>query len=204
MTKTRNIYLLRHGKTVGKAALNGSADIEVEQSEQQQIALELMSFGVSFTQVFSSPLKRCSELAELVADRNNIPLHIVPELQEMDFGDFDGVPFDELEQQWSTLESIWLDPANHTLPNAESLCGFRDRVVSGWTEVLSTESDNILVVTHGGVIRVLLAHLLDVDWQNPSRYSCLTIDNASVSQVQVMEADGKQYAAVKSVGLQLK
>lgn len=202
MLKTKNIFLLRHGKTLGAAALNGKTDVQVDGLVQQRISSALAKNEYKFDLILSSPLMRCSDLGEIHSKSEDIPLEIIPELQEMNFGDVDGVPFDLLKNQWPTLESFWQDPANHQLSGAESLHSFQKRVISGWSHVLDIDHDNLLVVTHGGVIRVLLAHLLDVDWRNPSWYSNLAIANASITHIQVTQAD-QMFISVKSIGLEI-
>lgn len=109
-----NIYLLRHGKTQGKPALNGRTDVLVAAHHQDQICDKLMVSGYSFQHLISSPLKRCSDLARrLVANHAVRQCDFELGFQEMDFGCFDGVPFDELQAQWPILENI-LGRSRHT------------------------------------------------------------------------------------------
>ncbi|WP_086774955.1 alpha-ribazole phosphatase family protein [Vibrio coralliirubri] len=197
---TKNIYLLRHGKVEGKAALNGLSDVLVNPEHQEQICEALATQDITFDSVVTSPLKRCADLANLYAERTSVPLSVVPGFQEMNFGEVDGVPFDELEDKWEMLETFWQDPANHQLTGAESLQGFHDRVTQAWSQLLNDSSDNILLVTHGGVIRILLAHCLDIDWKNPSLYSKLSIENASITHIQITQF-AQSFISVKSIGL---
>ncbi|WP_061018207.1 alpha-ribazole phosphatase family protein [Vibrio splendidus] len=197
---TKNIYLLRHGKVEGKAALNGLSDVLVNPELQEQICEALAKQDITFDCVVTSPLRRCSDLANLYAERMSVPLSVAPGFQEMNFGEVDGVPFDELEDKWAMLETFWKDPANHQLTGAESLQGFHDRVTQAWSQLLNDPSDNILLVTHGGVIRILLAHGLDIDWKNPSLYSKLSIENASITHIQITQF-AQSFISVKSIGL---
>ncbi|MEZ8782182.1 histidine phosphatase family protein [Vibrio splendidus] len=197
---TKNIYLLRHGKVEGKAALNGLSDVLVNPELQEQICEALATQDITFDSVVTSPLKRCGDLATLYAQRMSVPLSIAPGFQEMNFGEVDGVPFDELEDKWEMLETFWQYPANHQLTGAEGLQGFHDRVTQAWSQLLNDPSDNILLVTHGGVIRILLAHCLDIDWKNPSLYSKLSIENASITHIQITQF-AQSFISVKSIGL---
>ncbi|WP_333913380.1 alpha-ribazole phosphatase family protein [Vibrio coralliirubri] len=197
---TKNIYLLRHGKVEGKAALNGLSDVLVNPELQEQICEALATQDITIDSVVTSPLKRCGDLANLYAERLSVPLSVAPGFQEMNFGEVDGVPFDELEDKWEMLETFWQDPANHQLTGAESLQGFHDRVTQAWSQLLNDPSDNILLVTHGGVIRILLAHCLDIDWKNPSLYSKLSIENASITHIQITQF-AQSFISVKSIGL---
>ncbi|MEZ8341895.1 histidine phosphatase family protein [Vibrio cyclitrophicus] len=196
----KNIYLLRHGKVEGKAALNGFSDVLVQTEIQQRICESLIEQNLFLDCVVTSPLRRCSDIANLYAKRMALPLSIEPEFQEMNFGEVDGVAFDELDDKWAKLETFWQDPANHQLSGAESLQNFHDRVTQGWSQLLTNESDNLLLVTHGGVIRMILAHCLDIDWKNPSLYSKLSIENASITHIQITQF-AQSFVSVKSIGL---
>ena len=130
----------------------------------------------------------------------SVPLSVAPDFQEMNFGEVDGVAFDELEDKWAMLDTFWQDPANHQLTGAESLQSFHNRVTQAWSQLLNDPSDNLLLVTHGGVIRMLLAHCLDIDWKNPSLYSKLSIENASITHIQVTQF-AQSFISVKAIGL---
>ncbi|MEZ9702276.1 histidine phosphatase family protein [Vibrio sp. 10N.261.46.E12] len=197
---TKNIYLLRHGKVEGKAALNGVSDVLVHPELQQQICDALVQHDVVFDSVITSPLRRCSDLANLYSERMSVPLSVAEGFQEMNFGEVDGIPFDALEDKWAMLDTFWQDPANHQLTGAESLQSFHDRVTQAWSQLLDDPSDNLLLVTHGGVIRILLAHCLDIDWKNPSLYSKLSIENASITHIEITQF-AQSFISVKSIGL---
>ena len=164
--KTVNVYLIRHGKTLGKPALNGRTDIAVADDVQDQICQAFVDKQLPIGGVVTSPLQRCLGLAQRISTRCKVSLQIEPRFQEMDFGDYDGCSFDDLYDKWSILESFWQDPANHKLPNAEKLVDFHDRVVQAWEQRLPQITSDTLIICHGGTIRLVLAHLLEVDWRN--------------------------------------
>ncbi len=197
--KTLNIYLLRHGKVDGVPGLHGQSDLKVKVSEQLRIATAWKDQRREVGGIMTSPLSRCIDLAQRIAEQQMLPVIEAPALKEMNFGDFDGVPFDMLGDQWKKLESFWQSPSQHTLPNAESLHTFSLRVSSAWSQIINDINDNLLIVTHGGVIRMILAHLLGVDWRNPRWYSTLAIGNASVTHITIT-IDDQIYASVRSIG----
>ncbi|MBY6236979.1 alpha-ribazole phosphatase [Vibrio harveyi] len=200
--KTLNIYLLRHGKVNAAPGLHGQADLKVDDVEQRKIAQAWQQTGREVEGIISSPLSRCHDLAEILAEQQLLPLSVEPQLQELDFGDFDGIPFDMLSEHWNKLDAFWKAPAQHTLPNAESLDDFSHRVTCAWSQIINDINDNLLIVTHGGVIRMILAHVLGVDWRNPRWYSTLTIGNASVTHITIT-IDDQIYASVRSIGVPL-
>ncbi|WP_050910804.1 alpha-ribazole phosphatase family protein [Vibrio campbellii] len=200
--KTLNIYLLRHGKVNAAPGLHGQADLKVDEAEQRKIVQAWQQTGREVEGIISSPLSRCHDLAEILAEQQLLPLSVEPQLQELDFGDFDGIPFDMLSEHWNKLDAFWKAPAQHTLPNAESLDDFSHRVTCAWSQIINDINDNLLIVTHGGVIRMILAHVLGVDWRNPRWYSTLTIGNASVTHITIT-IDDQIYASVRSIGVPL-
>ena len=200
--KTLNIYLMRHGKVDAAPGLHGHSDLKVKASEQQAIAQAWNEQGREVGGIITSSLSRCSDVAQIIAEQQMLPMSENSELKEMSFGDFDGVPFDMLSDKWKKLEAFWQSPAHHTLPNAESLNAFSQRVSSAWSQIINDINDNLLIVTHGGVIRMILAQVLDVDWRNPRWYSTLAIGNASVTHLTVT-IDNQIYASVRSIGVPL-
>ncbi|MBO2555380.1 histidine phosphatase family protein [Shewanella algae] len=151
-----------------------SSELEQLPSAPQSLAL------------LSSPAQRCQAFAaELKADMPDYfpaPLQQHDWLWELDFGDWDGMKVASVYQQHSeAAEAFWRDPVANTPPGGESLPAFRRRVLDGWQtmvqrwlarEVNSSESsvsgdsgssasaDAALILTHSGVIRLLLAEIL--------------------------------------------
>ncbi|MGC9422476.1 histidine phosphatase family protein [Vibrio sp.] len=196
-----SIYLLRHGNTLGPAALNGRTDVGVADKTQQLMAKQLES--LPFTTVVTSPLRRCADLSvQLKALRPELKVIIEPAFQELDFGEFDGRTFDELSQQWPLLEAFWQDPAQHILPGAEPLSQAYHRVSHAWQWWVNQCNENCLMILHGGTIRLLLANILQVNWQNPRWYSSLSIANQSITQLTVFPGE-PPLVKVNNIGVAL-
>ncbi|WP_120512162.1 histidine phosphatase family protein [Photobacterium salinisoli] len=199
--KTFTVTLIRHGKVNGAPALYGSTDIGVCPETNQAICHFLTNADINYTKVISSPLRRCLSLAELLAGER--PLVCEPALKEMHFGQLDGTPFEAItngSQEWQQLEQFWRNPASSGLPDAESLENFCTRVTGSWNRIVSELQNDVLIVTHGGVIRAIIADVLGLDWKNPRWYSNLTIRNGSMTQIQVTVIENQPYFAVKQIG----
>ncbi|MBD1556746.1 alpha-ribazole phosphatase [Vibrio sp. S9_S30] len=213
MVANYNIYLVRHGKVTGEPALNGLTDAKVSEALQSQIAQDLVSEIGTFNSIISSPLSRCLNLAKLLslgkdstAENSSQPLasvEVSEAFKEMFFGDLDGKPFDSIPSHWHLLDDFWRDPASHPLPNAETLEEFHDRVESEWQALTQTCQQNTLIVTHGGVIRMILASVLGLDWRNPALYSTLSIANASVTHIELCKAE-QVFIKVRSIGVTIR
>lgn len=200
MDKVINIYLLRHGKTVGAPALYGHTDVAVDDQTQQQIYERIKASAMNIERVISSPLKRCAQLAQFFdASPANIDVAIWPALKEMHFGELDGVPFDAAKSFWPELEQFWRSPAENTLPGAENLSDFYTRITKSWEQLVTDVEQDTLVICHGGTIRMILASLLPFDWQDSRLYSTLQIGHQTISHIQIIKADAI-YDRVCSIG----
>lgn len=198
-----NLYLLRHGKTQGKPALNGVTDVGVDETIQNNI-VHLLPQKYAFSQVYSSPLQRCRQVAELLAHSNPaLKCVIEPRIKELNFGLYDGVAFDELINEWQALEDFWAAPAQCPLPGAEPLQQGYERVIEAWRHIIQQCEQDTLIVTHGGPIRYILAHLLGLDWDNPKLYTSLNIDNQSITHIQLNKFEDKVFLTVRAVGVPL-
>ncbi|WP_286233534.1 histidine phosphatase family protein [Thalassotalea sediminis] len=192
-----NIFLMRHGKVQGEAALYGHTDVGVDEQENKQLAA-LVGYFFNLQEripvaVLSSPLRRCSTLADQVSTELSLPKPmLLPTLKEMNFGRYDGVNFDELYQQvdpWCQLERFWQDPVQHPLPDAELLTGFVYRVNQAWQTLLKQLEESqgdLFVVCHGGVIRMILALILNINVRNPNWYTQLSIGYGSLTKIDVL------------------
>lgn len=198
--KTINIYLLRHGKTLGEPALYGHTDIEVAGERQQAICASLLQEGLEFSALQTSPLKRCRELAELIyLARSDVDYLVNQEWQETSFGDLDGVAFEEIKFSWPLLDAFWQDPQHNPLPNSESLNNFYQRISTSWDQFVQTADKDTLIVCHGGTIRMILAHILKLDWGNAALYSTLSIAHQSLTHIQITKTD-QNYFRVCMIG----
>ena len=123
--------------------------------------------------VISSPASRCLNFASDWSRQRQCVLHIEAAWQEIDFGAWDGLTAEEIEQRHpGSLRDFYANPDSYTPPSGEPYAQFANRVRQAWEGVLNTfPGQRILVVTHGGVIRALYAQLLST----PPRHS-LQID----------------------------
>jgi broad specificity phosphatase PhoE len=275
-----HIELIRHVKVAGKAGLYGKTDVLPLTDENALLLSALQRRANSdgnglnhankntpyFDAVISSPLKRCAIIANQFSEIENVGLSFESDIQEMDFGLYDGLSFDSIpfdpkpfdsapfepkpfdsspfgnlpsckeavkesikdnskvnenvtDINWTTLESFFKAPAEVTLPKAESLEFFHNRVINAWQNLISQQllllkkskiqqekeqeqkqslhqskqetvnnkkvERRVAIFAHGGVIRMILAHALEINWQQASWYQNLHIDYASLSQISI-------------------
>lgn len=198
--RTINFYLLRHGKVNGEPALYGHTDVLVDSDKQQAICQAVLDLELPIKNLVSSPLKRCADLARLLnQSRPQWQLEIDDAFKEINFGCFDGVPFESLNQHWPQLEQFWQCPAQNPLPEAESLEDFYLRVTNGWQQLIRSSEHDTLLICHGGTIRMILAYTLGLDWANAKLFSVMQIGNQSLTHIRITVAD-QLYPHVCSIG----
>jgi broad specificity phosphatase PhoE len=154
------VGLLRHGAVEGGEVYRGRTDDPLSIIGRVQM-WEAMAGFKRWDRIVSSPLRRCADFATEFAYYHDIPLSLEPGLAELDFGEWEGRSATELMQSsHAALTAFWRDPRNHTPPGGEALVDFRHRVVEAWEALrLTHDGQHLLLVTHGGVIRMLLCHL---------------------------------------------
>lgn len=174
----RSIDLLRHGETTGGGGFRGSTDDDLTGFGWHQ--MEVAVAGQVWDRVITSPLARCRDFARAFAEQRALPLREDARLAEMHFGAWEGCTASELlSRDAEALGRFWRDPVHEGLPGAEPLLTFQARVLAAWDDILRADEPRILVITHGGPIRVILSHLaqrpleriLELDVGHGSRHS---------------------------------
>jgi len=143
------LHLIRHPKPlIDPGICYGRLDVAAEAPELLAAKLRpLLSPGLP---VWSSPLRRCAELALSL----DIGTQLDARLAEMDFGAWEGRPWDDIPR--AELDAWAADVAGYAPPGGESPLALQRRVLAFVDELAVPEA---VIVTHAGVIRVLLAHL---------------------------------------------
>ena len=164
------LYLdfLRHGETSLSHTLRGRTDDALTAkgwAQMRSTITQSEQTGQAWDVIYSSPLQRCRLFSEQWAEQKQLPLYIEPNLQEMDFGEWEAQSTERLYQLYpDELAQFWQTPLSFTPPQAESLLTFKSRVLEsvetltqqmyaqGWTRAL--------IISHGGVIKLLKCQAL--------------------------------------------
>ena len=136
--------------------------------------------------VYSSPLARAIETAAPIAEAQRLEIGIVPGLREIDFGELEGLAYDEIREEREELYREWMEqPARVRFPGGESFSDLRGRALPALADLRDQhEGEAVAVVTHGGVVRVALADVLGVEDSFVFR---LGLDYGGVSVVDWVE-----------------
>lgn len=150
--------LLRHGETEQGGGFRGRIDDALTAHGWQQMRAAVGEVA-PWQGVVSSPLQRCAAFADELAGRHGLPLQLEDGLRELDFGAWEGRSAAELwETDADALGRFWADPYAFTPPQGEPLVDFESRVLGAIARLQRQYADrHLLLVTHGGVMRLLLA-----------------------------------------------
>lgn len=153
-----SITLLRHGDT-GQRSYRGQLDDPLTDLGWQQLRAATIDGG--WDVVVTSTLQRCAAFARELAEARGLPLTLDARLREYHFGDWQGIPVADLDRDHpEALGRFWADPERHPPPNAEPFDTFRQRLCDALDAIVADPGNDgrrVLVVTHGGVIKQLLA-----------------------------------------------
>lgn len=158
------IDFLRHGEVAAQGwAFRGRTDLPLSEEGWRQMRRVSESFG-PLDQIAASPLQRCRHFAEEVSAARNCTLTLLDDMREMDFGAWENRGFDELEAEHGPLlRRFWDSPVGIAPPGGELFDDFVLRVRTCWDHWVAEDcGGHRLLVAHGGVIRVLLASIMDM------------------------------------------
>lgn len=142
-------------------------------------------------QIITSPLDRCTNFAQALGQRYSIPVTHDVRIQEIHFGDWENHSITDLMQTHAdALSRFWQSPLNYPPPNAEHLHDFEARVLSAWYEIQQQFiGKKILLITHSGVIRVIICHIL----QHPlERLLEFEVNHADMKHVSIEHTESSQ------------
>jgi broad specificity phosphatase PhoE len=174
LAMTTQLILVRHGETEGQSSIRYHGRTDVPLSElgraQMRAARDAIAehYGpIDFARVFSSPLIRALEGAEIIAGES-APLSIIEDFAEVHFGLFEGLTAEEIRDRHPDHYAIWnVDrlASDYTYPEGENRAAFAERVSRGIDQMLALWAPDdavpsrALVVAHRGVIRATVDHL---------------------------------------------
>jgi len=161
------IILVRHGETEWnvKEVFRGRIDIELNETglKQAQLLAKYLS-DIKIDAIYSSPLKRALTIAEIIANYHKLKVEIAPGLIDFDYGEWQGLPHQEVRDKYSRLYARWIrHPDRVRMPAGESLDEVRKRAMNVVDKVIAKYKGSVVLVSHRVVNKVLICALLGLD-----------------------------------------
>jgi len=174
------LILVRHGESTWNKLkkVQGTRNPRLSEKGRKQSQLLANRFnGMVFDAVYSSHLRRAYDTAKILTKSN---ICIVEDLQEIKLGVWEGKTINQVSKEYKEIYEKWYQkPLEVKIPGGETILDFKDRVVRTFDKIRAQHpNQNVLVVTHGGVITIYLAHLLEM---NLNRVWSISLKNNSVT-----------------------
>jgi broad specificity phosphatase PhoE len=179
------LLLIRHGEVepAYQGVFGGRIDMNLsERGHEQARLLARFLRGRNFDAIYSSPMKRVQQTFAPSARHHRVKQVILPDLREIDFGDWTGFGWDAVREKFGIEPYEWLDKIElGVVPNGESTVHFRKRVEPCLRRVIrENPGKTAAIFCHGGVIRMMLALLLDLPLPKTGAFD---VEYTSVTQV---------------------
>lgn len=189
------VYLIRHGETEGDAdgvkRYKGSLDVPMSAHGEQQIEgsaglIKVLLGPEELSAVYCSGLIRAKKSAEIIGAKFDLTPKVVPELMERNFGRWEGMSFEEIEEAYPEDFRRWAgNPLEFSPPGGETTLEVSARALKAFEQVTKGHvGQAIAVVAHGGVNRAILCHVLGVPLENLFR---VEQDHAGVNVIEIYD-----------------
>lgn len=185
-----NLILVRHGETefnrqerilgLGLEPLNA-------RGQAQAVAVASVISSDSPSILYSSPVVRAIQTAEVIAARSSIRVKLLPAVAELDSGQVEGLTIVQLQQQFPDVLQAWREnPAVAVMPDGESLADVQKRAWISVKDITKRHSDdNVVIVAHNFSIQTILCKCLDIPLKN---FRQLRIDLGSITRIRVIDS----------------
>jgi alpha-ribazole phosphatase len=173
------VLFIRHAETEMAGRFCGHSDPDLSARGQAQLAgLAQVLCTETIGALYSSDLRRARSTAQAIAAGRNLPLTLRPALREIHFGNWEGLTWGQIDQIDPEYARRWVDRYPYMpAPAGESFQEFEARVLEEVNHLIDRDRGSIAVVTHAGVLRVVLRHLRGYSeqeaWQQTQSYCCV-------------------------------
>ena len=172
MSQATLVSVMRHGAVDGPSnVLRGRTDTPLSDTGWQQMRAACAALDIPVTAIATSPLARCSAFAHELAAQHALPLYQHEDLREVDFGAWENLTPDEAHTATSELfAQFQTNPGGISAPDGEPFDAFKQRVLAAFDACLTqAHSGHLLMLTHAGVMRVLLSDKMNLPWATTYR-----------------------------------
>lgn len=181
------VYLVRHGQTDwnNEFRLQGSKDIELNKTgieQAEKVGARLANSNIK--KIYSSNLKRALKTAEVINKYINTDIIIKEDIQEMNLGEWEGKRWGDIQIEYAEYLKRWFEHIDRCpSPGGESYNDLKKRAFSVMNEIVKNEleAEEVLIVSHGAVIKTILCSILNLDLKNRGNFE---IHNGSLSVVE--------------------
>lgn len=188
------IFFVRHGKDDGNYR-GGWSDLPLvdegkDQARKLSKFLEEKKEEFGIEKIISSDLKRAKQTTEIINKKLNVPVEYTDRLREMNNGKIAGMLNSEVEKLYPGLYYNTLE-IDERYPEGESPIEFYNRITRDFEKIVEENKgfNNIMIVTHSGVINIIYRYINNMEWSN--KIKSIKISNASIYSLIIDEKERK-------------
>ncbi|WP_170272209.1 histidine phosphatase family protein [Clostridium tarantellae] len=193
------IVLIRHTECIANelGVYGGQVDYELTKKGKKQLDKVIKYLYDSkifegIEHVYTSPLKRCYLLANKISKTFNLPFNFKSNLIETNFGIFEGLSNEEIKKNFKDDYEKWCNEyVTFAIPKGESLLNCSKRVSLVVNEIIN-KNKNLIIVAHGGIIKLIILNLLKLDLSHYWNFYC---GNGSIIELSYMD----DFAYIKNI-----
>jgi broad specificity phosphatase PhoE len=203
------LYLARHGETewnVEKRMQGWKDSLLTEKGKNDAISLGKRLESVELEAIYTSTSKRAVDTAQLVCGERNIPIYYDEDLREIHLGDWEGKTHGEIKQlDPDGFECFWNKPHLYSPKNGESFTDVQKRAFAAIQRIVTLHpSGNVLIVTHGVVLKTLLARFKNMSierlWETRVMHgTSLTVVNVNEGEYRVLLEGDVSHLSIENV-----
>jgi broad specificity phosphatase PhoE len=173
------LLFIRHAETNLAGTFCGHSDPPINARGEIQIdELIVRLKSESFDAIYASDLQRAVDTATSLAQAFAVPCTTTPNLREIYFGEWEGMTWTDIENRDADYARRWIEASPHLpAPQGETFAAFESRILQEVDRLRCIATDKRLaVVTHGGVMRMVLRNLMNYTeqqaWELTKPYCC--------------------------------
>ena len=195
------LYIVRHGQTDWNKVrkLQGLTDIQLNENGRQvaiDLGDKLEQEGVTFDEIFSSPLIRAYETACLIRGRQNVPITRDERIREISFGEAEGMDYETWMREDNPQRTFFTEPHKYIPPqDGETIEEVQARgreFIQEIIEPLYGQAERVMIVAHGAMNKGLMCYLENNDvehfWGDGLQNNC---------EASIFEYDGQLWTKLK-------
>ncbi len=180
------LYFMRHGETVWNTErrYQGMTDIELSEEGLRQAECAAKRFkNIKIDKIYASPLKRAMKTAEKIAAEKGLEIISEDDFREIHFGEWEGKTVPELTEKYGESYTNFIrEPHKYGFPGEGSVENVINRIKPGIDRLIAEDEGNVLIVSHGGIIRLMIMYIMGLD---SSWFTKMWINNTGVSIVEI-------------------
>ena len=163
----KQLYFVRHGQTEWNAIqrMQGQWNSDLSEKGRQQADVNGRFLATqNIDSLFVSPLDRTRQTADIINRHVNLPVNLDDRIMEWDCGDWSGYMYSEVQVKWAEeWNSLQADRFKYRGPNCENYPDMIERAAPFLDDIQSNSGNNIAIVSHGMIGRVMVAQLIGLN-----------------------------------------